>query len=142
MSTSPQGDCITVETGQFRQSQPCLNGEQQQSVVAAPHPRCGIRRYKERFDFRSRQELHLTFVVSLAWYGKHPLDLSTICGFLEGDELKEGADCGQAEIARTNADRPAFLDVLQERADQGCIEIAQVKIGRRYIALGVRELQQ
>ncbi|RCW63213.1 IstB-like ATP binding protein [Pseudorhodoferax soli] len=82
-------DRIPVQTDQFRHAQAGLGCEHQQGVIAAAEPRRPAGSGKERFDLRTRQEMHLALVVSLVWYRKHALDKGALGRLLEGHEPEE-----------------------------------------------------
>jgi hypothetical protein len=78
MSAGAEVDGVPVEADQFGETQTRLDRDQQQDVVAAAEPRRPIGRGEDGLDLGARQEVHLSFVVALAWYREHALDQRTV----------------------------------------------------------------
>ena len=87
-------DGIPVEAGQLRQVQASLGRKQQQRIIATSEPSRAIGSGKNRLDFGPCQEMHLTLVVTLAWYRQDALD--AVSRLLERHEAEwlSGASCG------------------------------------------------
>jgi hypothetical protein len=89
-----QNDCVAREPSEFGQPQPCLDREQQHSVISTPNPSCSVGCCEQRLDLKVRQEMDQSLVVSLAGYREYALDKSTVRRLFESDESKEGTDGG------------------------------------------------
>ncbi len=132
MGTVTKMNGIPVEADQPGEAQACLSREQQQRAIAASEPCRSIRSGKDRFDLGSGQEMQLALVVSLARYREDALDVCAVGRFLEGCEPEEGADGGQAQVARPGAGATFLLDIIKKRADKRRIQIVERQGRRRF----------
>ena len=111
MGAGAEMDGVPVEADQLGEAQACLGREQQQGVVATSEPCRPIGRRKDRLDLGARQEMHLVLVVSLARYREDALDKGAVGRLFERHETKEGADGGQAQVARPDAGAALRLEI-------------------------------
>jgi hypothetical protein len=125
MGAGAQADGVPVEAGRFGQAQARLGGKQKQGVIAASEPRRPIGRGEDRLDLWPLQEVHLSLVVSFARYCEHALDHRAMCRLLKRHEPKEGADGGQAQVARSDGGAALRFEISQELPDKGGIQIAE-----------------
>jgi beta-phosphoglucomutase-like phosphatase (HAD superfamily) len=75
VGTGAEMDGVPVEAVQLGEAQSGLGREQEQSVVAAAKPRRAIGRGEDGLDLGTRQEVHLSLVVTLARDCEHTLDV-------------------------------------------------------------------
>src|SRR5215471_194769 len=94
-------------------------------MIAASEPRRPIGRGEDCLDLWPRQEVHLSLFVPLARYREHTLDQRAVSRLLERHESEEGADGGQAQIARPDSGATLRLEISQERTDKGGVQIAE-----------------
>lgn len=125
MRAGAEVDGVPVETDQLGEAQARLDRGQQQGVIAAAEPRRPIGRGEDCLDLGARQEVHLSLVVALARYGEHALDHRAVRWLLERHEPEEGADGGQAQVARLGAGTALRLKIDQECTDERCIQVAE-----------------
>ncbi len=97
---------------------------------------------KDCFDLRARQKMHLTFVVPLARYRENALDMGAVGRLLEGHEAEEGADGGQAQVARPHAHASLRLKFIEKRTDERCVQIIERQGRRRLAKLRLYEREQ
>ena len=69
----------------------------------------------------------------LARYCENALDMGAVGRLLEGREPEEGADGGQAQVARPYARTPLRLEIIEKRTDERRIQIVE-RQGRRRLA--------
>jgi hypothetical protein len=74
MRTSAERHIVLMQTGQFRQTQPSLHGQQKEGVVALADPRLGRRGSQQRLDFRADQEVNEWSCVAFTGNGQHTLN--------------------------------------------------------------------
>src|SRR5262249_5597111 len=142
MSADAEVDIVLVEANQFGEAQARLGRNQQQRVIAAAKPRHPIGRSKDRLDLRARQEVHLSFVVALAWNGEHALDHRTVCRLLERHEPEEGANGSQAQVPRLGASTALRLEIGQERTYERYIQLVERQDRWGLAELRLRECEQ
>lgn len=118
-------DRVPVEADQLAKARSGLGGALQQGVVAAAEPRRPVRYGEDRFDLGARQEVHLSLVMLIARNREDALDESAASGLFERRKPEERPNCGQAQIARSDPGAAPRLEIDQERADEGRIQISE-----------------
>jgi hypothetical protein len=86
-----------------------------------------IRSKQQGVDLRAGQERDQGAHVALAGNGQHALDLRGVRRRLERRKAKEGMDRGESQVATSNADAAPLLQVIEERHDQGRIDLLEVQ---------------
>ena len=124
MRAGAEMDGILVEADELGKAQACLGREQEQGVVAASEPCRAIWGGENRFDLGPRQEMHLAFVMTLAWYRQDSLDQGAVSRLLERYEpgllawrlsvTMEASFCVEAlEDALAHAGKPELVNTDQ-----------------------------
>ena len=67
--------------------------------------------------------------MAFGWDREHACDQRGVLGMTEAGEPVEGADRCQPGVAGADGVLPVVLEVLQERADQVGVELAEVELG-------------
>jgi hypothetical protein len=67
----------------------------------------------------------MPLLVPLARYREHVLDHRAVRWFFERQEPEEGANGGEAQVARSDAHAASHLEISQECADKGRIQIIE-----------------
>src|SRR5690606_32600037 len=73
---------------------------------------------------------------------QHPLDHAGMSGFGRSDVPEEGADSGEARITATYAVAPFSLEVIEERADQRCVQKFERQLAGRLAEMRLSEAHQ
>ncbi len=94
-------------------------------MIAASEPCRAIGSGKDRLDLGSRQEMHLTLVVALAWDREDALNKRAVSRLLEGGKPEERANGCQTQVARPDAGTPLRLEISEERADERHVQIVE-----------------
>jgi hypothetical protein len=111
-------------------------------VIAPSEPDCAIGRGKYRLDLGARQEVHLPLVVPLVRYRQNPLDQSAMDWLLKSYETEEGANGGKAQIAGPDAGAALGLEIGQERANEGGLQIFEFQGRWSFAKPGLRKREQ
>jgi len=135
MRAGAEVDGISVEADQLGQAQAGLGRKQQQDMITTSEPCRAMWGGENRFDLGPRQEMHLAFVMTLAWYRQDSLDQGAVSRLLERYEPEEGANGCQAQVARLDAGASLRLEISEERADKRRIEIVEGQGRRRFAEL-------
>ena len=101
-------------------------------MITTPKPCRAIWGGENRFDLGPRQEMHLTLVMTLAWYCQDSPDQGAVSRLLERHKPEEGANGCQTQVARLDAGASLRLEISKERADKRRIEIVEGQGRRRF----------
>ena len=103
---------LEEKSGQLRQAQPGLYGQEDQRVIATAGPRALIRRSQQSVNFLSIQERHQSASKPLGRNSEHALDLRGTRWLLECDVTEEGMDGSQSQVARSGRHCTGRFQVL------------------------------
>ena len=123
MSSAPQAD-------EFGHPQPRLDRHQQQGPVPAADPGRPVRRRQQRVDLLRREVFDQPPLVALAGDGQDAAALVGVGRLLERDVLEEGMDRRQACVAAPGAVAAFLLEVIEEVADEGRVQILEGQLRR------------
>ena len=137
-----RGDVAAVQAGELGDPQAGLDGEQQQGPVAPACPAGLVRRGEQRVDLGGGQEGDDPLVGPLGRDRQHPLDERGVLGVAQGGVAEQRADRGQPHVAGPGAVAPLVLEVVQERADRGGVQVGQVELGGHLAGALVHEGEQ
>jgi hypothetical protein len=132
----------SVEVHQFRDSQPGADGEQEQGMVASAGPGEPVRCGQEGLYLGVGEVGDEGFVEASRRDRQHPLDERGMLGVAERGELEQGVDRGETGVAGAHAVAPLELEMVQERGDEGGVEVDQAQRGWWLRELLLREGQQ
>src|ERR1035437_2177030 len=120
----------TAEADEFRRSQACLEGNDEDDMVATPGPCGAIGRGQQRIHLLTIQELHRPPHIALARHGQDSLAMKHVRGLAHGHEPEEGPDCGKTDIAAAGAITAFAFDVGEEVAHNGGVYIFYPQLRR------------
>jgi hypothetical protein len=100
-----------------------LDGDGEQRVVAAATPAVPVRSGRQGVGLGALQERHDGPVEALGRDGEHPCDEGGVLGMAQGRKPEQRVDRRQARVAALSAVAPPALEVVQERADSGGVEV-------------------
>ena len=127
---------------QLGDAQTGLHGGEQQRVIAASGPGRAVGAVEQRVDLRGREEGDGALLGPFRGDREHPLDLRGVLGVAQRAVVKERVDRGEADVAGARAVSALVLEVFQERADRGRVELCELQAGRRRAGLLLHEAQQ
>ena len=118
-----------------------LDGEAEQRRVAPPRPGRPIRRGQQGVDFRLGQESHESPLEAFRRNGENALDDGGMFGMPKGRIAEQGPDRGKPRVTGAHAVVSVVLQVVEEGADQGRVEIVDIELAR-LLAVSVRREEQ
>ena len=118
------------EGGELGCAQPGLDGEQEHRVIAPTSPGVAIGRGEQRLDFGFGEERDQRFLEPLGRDREHAADRFGVFGVFERCVVEQRADRGEPGVAGADAVAAVVLEVIEERADQRRVEIADDPVGR------------
>jgi hypothetical protein len=131
-----------AQRDQLCDSESGLDCDQQQGVVTSADPGGAVRAFQQRLGLLAGQERDQGAVVALLRDRQDTLDGPGVLGVVQRGEPEQGVDRRQPGVAGPRAVAPRALQVLQERGDQGGVQVGQVELGRRGGGLARDEVQQ
>ena len=135
-------ETLSFEPGHPGQPKSLLHRGEDEGVVASSRPCLSIRCCKQRVDLRAAEKADRLARESLARNREHSLDLRCVCRQLERRVAKEGMDRGQSQIAASNAQAPAGLELVEERNDQRGVNLLESQARGRQSETLLREEQE
>src|ERR1035438_2618612 len=111
-------------------------------MIAPSEPGALVGCSEQCLNLRTGEEVHLRACKTLAGNSQNALDLGGLGRRFERDIPKEGADCGEAQVAAAHTELPVLLQVIKKTNDQGCVDCLQRKLCRRRVQLLMCEFQQ
>jgi hypothetical protein len=115
------------ERGEFADSQPGLDGQDQQGVIAASEPGRPVWRGEQRVHFGRGEEADQCAVVAFGRDGQHLGDRLGVLGVAQRGVAEQRVDRGQACVAGAYAVASVALEVGEERGDEVGVEVGQVE---------------
>jgi hypothetical protein len=131
-----------AQADEFGYSEPGLDRNQKERVVATAEPGAAVRRAEQRLDLL---EVEVADVVSLVAFGRdrhHPADRLKVLGVSERGVPVERVDRRQPVVASPRAAAAVDLEVVEECADQRRVEIVDVQLAGRFPGLFGSEREQ
>src|SRR5450759_2480360 len=122
-----EDDVAAREPGQFRDPQPGLDREHEQGVVASPGPGAPLAGGDERVDLRFGEVGDEVALEPLGRDGEDALDRGRMLGVAQCGIAEQGVDRREPVVAGADAVVPVRFEVLQERAHERGVEIADVE---------------
>jgi hypothetical protein len=126
-----EGHIATATGAEFGVAQTGLRRHEQHGPIAATYPGGRIRGGDERGSFLIGQEFDRRTRVALVWDRQYLLALERVCRLRVRDESKERADGGEPNVAGLRAAGPYLLKMIEECADEFCVEILEAQPRRR-----------
>lgn len=108
-----------------------LSRKPKQGIVASPCPGRSIGASEQRVTFLFGQEGNKPSVKALWRDGEYPLDHRGMFRMAKRSEAEQRADRGQPGITGAHAIVPLALEVVEEGADERCIEMVDVQLCQR-----------
>ena len=142
MGAVADDDVLAPQPNELRDSEPGLDGDQKEGSVSTPDPCRWIRSGEQSLDLCPVEELDGLALEALAGHRQDTLADEGVGGFRQRHVTEEGMDRGQAGVAGPSTVAAVGLDVLEELADEGRIEIFDEQIGGRLAESLGREVQQ
>src|ERR1019366_328064 len=123
-------DILAGEPAQLGDPHSRLDGDGEQRVVAAATPAVPVRSGRQGVGLGALQERHDGPVEALGRDGEHPCDEGGVLGMAQGRKPEQRVDRRQARVAALSAVAPPALEVVQERADSGGVEVIELQLRR------------
>jgi len=122
-------DVLAAERGQLGDTQPRLHGNEEECPVAPSDPGGGVWRVEEGRDLLLAEEFHDPALPALARDREDPLAEQRVGRIREGDVAEEGVERCEAGIAAARGIAALALEVLEELAEEGGVEIGEREAG-------------
>jgi hypothetical protein len=142
MRTGSEHNVLAAQADQLRDSKASLDRQCYKEPVAPTAPGSDIGCLQERFNLMAIKEFDLSAVKSLAGHGKHPLDQGCVVWALISSIFEEGVDGGQADVSTSSADAAFILQVIEECAYQGSIQVPDRQCRWSLLEMTLRESQE
>jgi len=127
MGAGGEVDVAAAKAGQLRCPESGLGQQDDDRVVAATRPARAVGGVDERVELGLGEVGDQRAFVALGPDLLDPLDRRGVLGVTQQAVAVEGADSGQPGVARPRAAAAVGLEVIQERADQRRVELAEVE---------------
>jgi hypothetical protein len=108
-----------------------LDGESEHGVVAPAGPGGLVASVQQRVDLGLGEVGDEVALGSLGRDGEHALDSGGVFGMLQRQIAEQRVERGQAVVAGGRAVVPVAFEVVEERGDQGRVEVCDVEGARR-----------
>jgi hypothetical protein len=131
MGTGPESHVLPPEGSQLGDAQPGLEADEEECVIAASDPSGEVWGAEEGIDLTVLKELHDPTLEALARNGKDTLTEERVGWIGEGDEAEEGMKRREAGIATAGAVTALTLEVIEELAEEGGVEVGEPEAGGR-----------
>jgi len=125
MGPDAYDNVLAAKPHELRHAQPGLNGEEQERTIPATHPCLVIRRGDEGVDLNAGKEGDRGPVVPLARDSQNALDQGALGDLGEGSVLEERVNCRKPDVTGPGADPALLLEVVEELADDGGVDILE-----------------
>ena len=99
--------------------------------VASSGPGGSVGAVQKRFDLLWGQERDDPFLVAFGGDREHPRDQSSVLGVPERAVVEEPMDGAEANVAGSGTVATVGFEVLEERADQGRVQLRELQSRRR-----------
>ncbi len=129
MGAGAQLDVAVTQPSQFRYPKTGLSSDAEQSVISPPGPGVPVGCCDDGIELGADQKADFGPLAAFGGYGQHSGDELGVLGVAQGAIVKERADGGQAGVSGAGTVVTFLLEVIQEGADGGGIEIGQVQPG-------------
>lgn len=133
MSATAKDDVAACQARELRDAKAGLNGHEQQRAIAATDPggRVGCR--GQGLGFLSGEELDEPAFVSFRGDREYALTEKGVGWLLQGYVTEEGVGRRQAAVASPRAVPSTDLEMFEELAHEGSVEILDGQVGRRLL---------
>ena len=119
----PELEVSTGEPGKLGEAQAGLGRQQEECMIASAGRGGAVRRGEERLQFGTVEEGDEGALDALGRDGEHAPDECGVFGMTEGREAKERMDRGEADVAGAGAVAASLLEMLEEGAHAGGVEV-------------------
>ena len=125
MGAGAELDVLAAQTNEFRGPQSGLHRHQQQGAVAPSRAGLRVRRPEQNVDLVAFEKGDGASSVAFVRNGQNPLGQRGVAGLMQGDEAEERTDGGQAGVAGARVVAAFGLEMAQEVAEQGGVEVIE-----------------
>ena len=130
MRTGPEMDIGRGKPDQFGGAQAGLDGESEERSVASPGPGRPVRRGQQRLDLHFGQVCDQPSFEAFRRDGENTFDGGGMFGMAQGGIAEQGPDRCQSGIAGAHTVLPVRLEMVEEGADHGRVEIVDIQPAR------------
>src|SRR5579864_3393976 len=142
MSAGPEIHVSPTERCDFAVAESGLNGDEQQSLVSSSDPGTGIRSRYQCCGLFVGQKFDRPACKTLRRKGQDTLTLQGHVRFMNGYELEERVQSGQAVISSPRTVATLVFEVIEEFEHECDIEILHAQLGRHPFEALCREPEQ
>jgi hypothetical protein len=122
---------LPAEGSQLGDAQPGLEADEEERVVAASDPSGDVWGAEKGIDLTVFKELHDPTLEALARNREDALAEERVGWICEGNEAEEGMNRREAGIATAGGVTALALEVIEELAEEGGVEVVEPKAGGR-----------
>ena len=123
-------DVAAGQGGELGGPQPGLDREQDPGVVAAAGAGGPVRGGEQGLGLRTGEERDDRLVGPLGRDRQDPGDVGGVLGVAQRREAEQGVDRGQPGVAAADGVAPLALEVVEERADHGRVQVSDIEPAR------------
>jgi hypothetical protein len=127
MGAGAELDVLVAQPGELGDPKAGLDSDGQQGVVASAGPGLAVGAFDQSLDFGAGQVGDLPTFSAFGGDVQHRGDEAGVFGVAQGCVVEERADGGPAGVSGAYAVFSFGLQVLEETADEGGVEIGQVE---------------
>jgi hypothetical protein len=138
----PQHDVLAVQPNQLGNPQTGLHGNQDKGSIAAPDPRGTIRNGEQCIDLFSGEELDRLSNVAFIGRRQDPLAMPSVRRLFQSHVSKERVNGSQPNVPRASAVFANALQLIEEKTNEGSIEVFDAKLGWAFVKPFFRKLQK
>ena len=127
-----QDDILAAQANQFGNPEPRLEEEQNHSPIAAPNPTGAIGDRQQSIHLLRVDKFDGPTFVAFAGHRQNSLAEQRMRRLLQGNVLKEGVKCGQADVPGAGAILTAALQIIEEITNKRGVQIVKREARGRF----------
>src|SRR5947208_3284974 len=134
-----------IHTGQpdeFGGTEPGLNAQEEHRMVTLAGPGGAVWAGQEGLNLGTSQKADEGSVEALGRNSEHSLDELGVLGVAKRGVAEQRMDRGQPGVAGPHTVAPLMLQMVEEAGDQGCVEVGDIELRRRFVRLVSREADE
>jgi hypothetical protein len=131
VGTGTESHVLPPEGNQLGDAQPGLETDEEERVVAPSDPSGEVWGAEDGIDLTVLKELHDPTLEALARNREDTLAEERVGWICEGDEAEEGMKRREAGIATAGGVTAFALEVFEELAEEGGVEVGEAEAGGR-----------
>jgi hypothetical protein len=142
VGSCPQHNVLAVQPTQLGNPQTGLDCDQDKRSIATPYPGGTVRNCEQCIDLFSVEKVDRPSNVTFIGHRQDPLAMQGMRWFFQSHIPEERVDGSQPNVSRASAVLASAFQVIEEKTNEGSIEVFDAKLGWTFVEPFLGELQK